>query len=85
VLNYGSLDDLWEYNPSTGEWAWIAESQRTALREHDLPPLPKTVSDDMEKGYQAIARKYPEVAMKAQTAGAVRYSLVIANGDYTKT
>jgi N-acetylneuraminic acid mutarotase len=25
-LNSGPLNDLWEYNPSTGEWAWMAGS-----------------------------------------------------------
>lgn len=64
--------------------ARIAESQKTAAqRDRDLPPLPKAVPDDMEKGYRAIARKYPEVTMKSQTPEAVRYSLVIANGDHT--
>jgi N-acetylneuraminic acid mutarotase len=26
TLNFGALNDLWEYNPSTGEWSWMAGS-----------------------------------------------------------
>jgi hypothetical protein len=64
--------------------ARLAESQKTAgQRERDLPPLPKAVSDDREKGYRAIARKFPEVAMKSKSPEVVRYSLVVANGDHT--
>lgn len=30
VGNQGSLNDLWEFNPSTGEWAWMAGSSTAA-------------------------------------------------------
>jgi hypothetical protein len=52
LLNVGSLNDLWEYIPSTGEWAWMAGS-------NVLPSCTATTACGASGVYGAIGTPSP--------------------------
>jgi len=65
--------------------ARIAESQsRAAVREKNLPPLPKRSSTQVEAEFKAVTRKHPELLLKPSGSDSVKYSMVVMNRNNTQ-